>query len=179
MPLSLSRVLLRVVTALKAGRIPCALAGGFAANLWVRREEVRETHDIDFSVLTLHPDPAGEVLTHLHRYGFHRTERQVDVRLRRAEFRRILVDGVPVDFVLPRNKDFAAAAFRRIRPARVGRTRIQALSPEDVFLFKALAGREKDVPPMAALAERPGFDRRYVERWARRLGVWRFAKRCL
>lgn len=177
----LQRCYLKVHAGLSKARVRFALAGGLASNLWVRSEDVRDTADIDIAVVAMYPDPASIAAVHLYKHGYTMddVERWVEASLRRVEIRRIVVRNIPVDFILARNASFVRRAFRRAHAAYVGKTRVRVLSAEDVFLFKALAGRPKDIQPMWALSLRPRFDRRYVESWARTLGVWAFAKRTL
>jgi len=92
---------------------------------------------------------------------------------------RLLLGHVPVDFVRPKDVEYVKAAFRRMGRADVLGKRVAVLLPEDVFLYKALARRARDLPVMADLSALRGFNRRYVERWGRQLGIWSFARRAL
>ena len=105
--------------------------------------------------------------------------RSKDMHFTRAQISRLWVEGITVDFVRPRNLQFVNSAFARLEKGDLKSAKIPILAPEDVFLYKALSKRERDIAPMSALSDRADFDRVYVEKWARKLGVWLFAKRAI
>ncbi len=176
--MDLQEALVRVVAAMEELRIPYALAGGLASNAWVGEERAQDTYDVDFAVAALEPDPATAVRTSLARRNVE-AEKADPMAFRRAKIHRLWIAGITVDFILPRHRGYPRAALDRTGESLIGARKVRVLSPEDAFLYKALSKRERDLAPMSALAEREDFDRRYAERWARRLGVWRFAKRAL
>jgi hypothetical protein len=79
--------------------------------------------------------------------------------------------AVPVDVFLVESPFERSAFARRRRAALHGRT-FSVVAPEDLILFKLLAGRRKDdadVVDLLLLAGRLDFP--YLRRWAARLGV--------
>jgi hypothetical protein len=176
--MTIAETFLLIARALKANRIPYAMAGGMATNLWVSDEDSRETHDVDFALAVSFPDPASDVLVYLARHGKYCIERLVDSKLPKANILKFVVGGINVDFVVVHDEEYAKTAIRRAARSRfMGRSKIRILTPEDIFLYKAMANRHKDISPMAALSKDKDFDWEYVERWARRLGAWSVAKK--
>lgn len=167
-----------VTAAMDRAGIQHALAGGLASNVWVRPEEVAETFDVDFAVATLTPDPTGRILPELDRAGV-RAIPGAELQLRRARIHRVVTGDVVIDFVLPNDAEFVRSALARATVMETSGRRLSVLSPEDVFVYKALSKRLKDLAPMVALCRRPDFDVEYVSRWTRRFRVWRFTKRVL
>lgn len=171
-------LLSRALRAIAAVEQPHAVVGGLAANLWVAPERARETYDIDFACAAWNPADDAELRRRLEAQGAE-VIASTHLPLRRVVIHRVAVENTMIDIVVPRNAKYAATALARRAESTMRETPVPVLAPEDVFLFKAVAKREKDLQPMAALAVLPTFDRAYVERWARTLGVWRFAKRGL
>lgn len=155
-----------------------AIAGGLASNLWVSKDRMRPTYDIDIACGVKARDAAETVAQALEKQG-HTVVRTGTLPFRRAVIERLWIEGITLDFVMPRNVEFVNSAFARLQKGTSRYRTMTVLSPEDLFLYKALAKRERDIPPMCDLAEASEFDRKYVESWARKLGVWSFAKRAL
>ena len=174
--MELLALLPRILDALDTEHVNYALVGGLASNLWVADEKVRETFDIDFAVkgvwspervMEALQSPAVSVL------------RGSDLNLSRADITRLILNDTILDFVSAKSKEFMDSVFIRVRQGQAAGRNLPVVSAEDVFVFKALSKREIDMHPMCALAETSEFDREYVERWVRKLGVWSFAKRAL
>jgi hypothetical protein len=173
-----------VSRALKASRIPHALAGGMAANLLVPSGDARETHDVDFALATTYPDPASAVIAYLFKHGHYDIERLLDSRVSRktamppyADILKITIGGIGVDFIVLRHRKYVATALKRAWSAKFAGQTTPLLSPEDLFLYKARAGRPRDFQPMSALSQMPRFNWKYVIRWSRLLGVYGIAKK--
>lgn len=177
--MGIPEVLNVLVAALEEAPVPYALAGGLASNLWVSEERTRETFDIDLAVAASEADAINALKAALERRGLSVLGPTL-LPFKRATIRRFVAEGVIVDFIRPRDEGYVRKAFSRLETAEMSRgKRIPVLSPEDLFLFKALAKRGTDLQPMTAMAEATGFNREYVESWARKLGVWSFAKQSL
>jgi hypothetical protein len=85
---------------------------------------------------------------------------------------RVLRNGVPVDFMLPRDDQDRSACLRR-RQCRVGDRELWVIAPEDFILQKIKAGRPRDfddVIPFFA-RQRDQLEHEYLNQWALRLGV--------
>jgi hypothetical protein len=94
--------------------------------------------------------------------------------------------GLKVDFMIPDESAFNASRFARARSVEIAPgERVRVSAPEDVILkkleyFKAGAS-DKHLRDIASMIKISGetFDREYLERWARELGVeeeWRAAR---
>ncbi|HYG78009.1 MAG TPA: hypothetical protein VEK08_23590 [Planctomycetota bacterium] len=166
----------QILDALIKEKTPFALTGGLASNLWLPDEQVRETFDIDFAV------PAGwspdQLATSL-RAPPMLAMRGADLNLRRAEIKRLVVENIVVDFVSVKSAPFMKEVFARVQTGRLAGRPLPVLSPEDIFVFKAISKRERDIQPMSALATTAEFDRKHAEKWCRKFGVWLFAARAL
>ncbi len=166
--MKLGDVVLAVSSALEEARIRYALTGGLAVAAWAPAEEVFETHNADFGILSARKDPVDAVLR---RIPGSRADDERSVDLVRARVLKAVVRGIHVDFILPAHSAFVREAFKRAGTLPAGSKTIPVLSPEDVFLYKSLAARPKDVSALWALSRRKDFDRAYVKRWAARLGT--------
>lgn len=168
----LKAVVVAVSAALTRAKIHHALTGGLATAAWAPEDEVFETRDVDFGVLTSRKDPAAAILKQIP--GSTSDPLGTYVDLGRVCFFKVHVAGVNVDFVLPKLDSFVREAFRRVGRVelRVPEVSIPILSPEDIFLYKSLASRPKDVRAMYSLSRRDGFDWKYVIRWSKKLGTY-------
>lgn len=168
--------------ALRASGIGHALIGGLASNIWVSSSEVKFTDDVDFAIVSLWDDPVGEMVSWMNRHRV-RGIRPFGIEQILAEenkvayFRKLSVKEVEVDFVIPKNLRFSRSVIRRARTVGPQTQRARVATPEDVLLLKAMAQRLKDIPTISALSRRPGLNWRYIEGWARELGVWSFVKK--
>lgn len=128
----MNEVLLRAVDALRAGHVAHALMGGLAAAAIGRS---RHTHDIDLFVRETDADRAVGVLEHA---GF-RTERTNPEWLYKAFWGRTMVDVI---FVSKGGVRFDEEMREHCQPVEIGGRRVEALSPEDLLVIKALANAE-------------------------------------
>jgi hypothetical protein len=147
-----------------------------ATNLLVKSDDIRETRDVDFALVTTYPDPVSDVVSYLFSHKQYGVERLPNARLPKATILKLIVDGIGVDFIVINDKAYSACSLKRSLYSTFMSKRMRLLSPEDIFLYKAIAGRPKDVQPMVALAETHGFNWRYVNKWSRRLGVAKFIR---
>jgi Uncharacterised nucleotidyltransferase/BON domain len=128
----MNEVLLRAVDALHAGNVPNALMGGLASAALGRS---RHTHDIDLFVRE--PD-ADRALEALERAGF-RTERTDPTWLYKAFWFDTMVDVI---FVSKGGVRFDEDMRSHCCPVEIGGRHIDALSPEDMLVIKAMANAE-------------------------------------
>lgn len=63
------------------------------------------------------------------------------------------------------------AALRRARSMRVGNQRVQVISPEDLFLQKAISDRPKDIEDARSILQKQKgkLDKRYISGWLRKI----------
>jgi hypothetical protein len=128
----MNAVLLRAVDTLEAAGLPYALMGGLASAAIGRS---RHTHDIDLFVTQADADAALEALG---RAGF-RTERTDPEWLYKAYRGDTLVDLI---FVSKGDVRFDEEMREHRRPVLVAGRWIQALSPEDMLVIKAVTNAE-------------------------------------
>lgn len=128
----MERVLLRAVAALERAAIPYALMGGLASAAIGRS---RHTHDVDIFVTREEADFALETLTQT---GF-RTERTDPEWLYKAYWDGTLVDVI---FVSKHGIVFDEEMRAHRRPVEIRGRPVQALSPEDMLVIKAVTNAE-------------------------------------
>ena len=174
--MQLLALLPRILDVLEREHVTYALVGGLASNLWVRDDKVRETFDIDFAVKGVwNPERVMETLQSPEISAL----RGSDLNLRRVDISRLILNDTILDFVTAKSKEFMDSVFMRVRQGQAAGRNLPVVSAEDVFVFKAMSKRESDMHPMCALVETGEFDLDYAEKWARKLGVWSFAKRAM
>jgi hypothetical protein len=148
------------------------LIGGLAVGVW---SEPRATKDADLSVrVVAAPDLLRDRLAaaglEIVRGELGRAlERGEAVRLRRAGCSD---EPIVVDLLFAVTP-FEIDALSRRRPLLVLGVELPVVSPEDLFVFKLIAGRPQDLADAAALHELHGesFDAERVRKWCREFGV--------
>ena len=146
-----------------------AIIGAWALSLWGKP---RATADLDFLVLV--KDDRLERLTAV------MTNSGMDIDelwqqwnpLLRGSQARLQYRGVTIDLLLPRDQH-DQAIFRRLRKKRVAGRYYWVVSLEDFILQKVKVGRPRDFEDAVSVIARfpEMLDRKYLERWADRLGV--------
>ncbi len=161
--------LLAVEEILRKARIPYALCGGLAANLY--REEVRATSDVDFATV-MGPAQVVEVVGTFERAGWSSA-----AYWQRGEQLKLSRDDMPrVDCIIA-TTDYERAAIGRAAAARIEGREVRVLTPEDLIVFKLMAGRARDYEAVAAIinARRRRLDVGYIQGWLEQfdiVGAW-------
>lgn len=166
--------LMSVGRALSSLRAEYMLIGGLAVGVW---SEARATKDCDLSVHVLgsHDDlrdalecagldvSRGDLARAL--------ENGEAIRLRR---RGVEDEPIVVDLLFA-STPFEIEALSRRRPLRVLGVDLPVATPEDLFVFKLIAGRPQDLADAQRLFALHGstFDAARVRRWCRDFGVER------
>ena len=157
-----------IVMSFRHQRIPYMLIGALALPVWGRP---RATLDMDFMILT------GEIPTRLAErlavLGF-----DLDLEWERLNpflkgFQsRFRSKTLALDILLNRDHHHQDA-FRRRHKKYYRGMYIWFPSAEDLILLKLRAGRQTDFDDVVGIIERVGksLDLRYLNRWARRLGI--------
>ncbi len=160
--------LIQIVDALRELRLPYMVIGAFALPAWGRP---RATLDLDFIIQT------GEVpknlVTRLSDLGFHFDEEWDRYNpMIRAFHKRFRSGRIPVDVLLNRD-EHDVAAFSRRKKKRFDSRYLWFPSAEDLLLQKLKVGRPQDFIDAAGIVERMRgrLDRRYLARWAKKLGI--------
>jgi predicted nucleotidyltransferase len=120
-----------------------ALCGGIAANLY--RTEMRATNDVDLYIACTSPELVS--LTRL----FEREGWRAHPAWRKAELLRLERDERPRVDLLIASTDFERRAVERAVPYSIGGDEIRVLLPEDLIVFKLVAGRARDYEAVAAI----------------------------
>lgn len=166
---NLRRVLNLAVGCLQSRRTPYALIGAWALAAWGKP---RATLDLDFLVMADEED-LGRLGSRMGQLGMNpdRSWLQYNPLLRGLQLRLRFRDVV-VDLLRPRDAH-DRQVFRRTRRRRLAGRYYRLVSPEDFILQKLKVGRPRDFEDAVSVLERLGkaLDRRYLERWARKIGV--------
>ena len=140
-------------------RVPHALCGGLAANLY--RDEVRATSDVDLAII-LESAKLAMVVEALAEQGW-RSEpywkHGNQLRLSRDGFAR-------VDCIIA-GTDLERSAIMRAAIAGIDGNEVPVLTPEDLITLKLIAGRARDIEAVAAILVARGdtLDVDYIHGW--------------
>lgn len=154
---------------LRRARIPYALIGAWALSIWGKP---RATLDLDFLVL-IGEDEIGRLVRLMMRGGaeLDTTWERWNPMLRESQA-RFQYAGVTIDLLRARDQQ-DREIFRRRRKKRLNRRYYWIVSPEDFILQKLKVGRPRDFEDALSVMERcrDELDLKYLQDWARRLGV--------
>lgn len=144
-------------------RLPYAIIGGAAVQIW---GEPRFTKDLDLTVLApieSFSETVEQLLTHL--------EPRIDKALQFAQKNRVLLvqtsTGYPVDvsFGLPGYED--GVIDRSVEVELAPGKSVRFCSPEDLIIYKSIAGRGQDVIDVQRVIARQKqiLDLSYIRNW--------------
>lgn len=150
-------------------QVPYALIGAWALSVW---GTPRATNDVDFLVL-VDEEELGRLSERMMRAGFELDETWLkwNPMLRGSQL-RFQFRGTTVDLLRPRDAH-DQQVFRRKRRKRMDERLYWVVSAEDFILQKLKVGRPRDFEDAVSVLERSGkgLDKRYLDRWASRIGV--------
>jgi hypothetical protein len=166
---SLSGVLGRVVDCFGRAGVPYVLIGAWALAVWGRP---RATSDLDFLVLVDEKglDRLSALMT---RAGMELDETWLEWNPMLGGTQiRFRLRGFTVDILRPRDMH-DRQVFSRRKKKRVEGRFFWIVSAEDFILQKLKVGRPRDFEDASSVVERMGghLNRKYLERWARRLAI--------
>lgn len=170
---SLTDALFAVHDVLTVAEIPHALCGGLAANLY--RKEVRATVDVDVAV-AIAPVRVVDLVQKFKDEGW-----TVEPYWRQGEQLRLTRSDLPrVDCILA-TTDYERKAIDHSVPVRIEGHDLTVLTPEDLIVFKLIAGRARDYEAVAAIINTrvEKLDVDYITGWLEQFGVverWERAK---
>ncbi len=144
--------------------MPHMLVGAIALSFWGRS---RATADIDL-IVQIKGD--FDSLTAIVPAGWQRDRRwlQVNPMIRHIQ-NRFLVQGIVIDFMLPRDSQEKEAMLRRKR-RRLWKRYVAVASAEDLVIMKLKVGRPRDFDDaMSIVTIQNKIDRGYILQWCRRL----------
>jgi hypothetical protein len=145
--------------------VPYALIGAHAVNAWL---EPRFTADVDLTAAST-PEEMARLRSGLLAAGF-RVAREHGAALPSGpDFVRFAAP----DGVLSLEVQAAKTPLQRelLQRAVVTRSGLRVATAEDLIVLKLIADRPKDQGDLHGLAQLPGVDWSYVERWAGEWGV--------
>ena len=140
---SLVDALVAVQKVLDEQGIASALCGGLAANLY--REDVRSTVDVDVYLVCTAPQ-----LVQLAR-AFEAKDWTVHPAWQQAELLRLEHKRYPRVDMLIATTEFEREAVLNGRPVVVAGQELRVLEPEDLIVFKLVAGRARDYGDVVAI----------------------------
>jgi hypothetical protein len=160
---TLTDALLAVHQVLEDARVPHALCGGLAANLY--REEVRATSDVDLAIAAGPADLVG-LVRDLESAGW-----RVAPSARAGEQLRLSRRDLARVDCLVATTDFERAAIDHSVPFVLEGVGLRVLTAEDLIVFKLLAGRARD-EAVAAVINGIGrsLDDDYIKGWLDQFG---------
>jgi hypothetical protein len=158
-----------MVDLLRQVRIPYMVIGALAVAVWGRP---RTTLDVDIVVLT---DQSGlrRLASQAAKKVFVVDEEWAEQNpMVRGTHLRLLHRDLPVDLILPIDLHDRDALKRRKRKRWRDRA-VWFISPEDLILQKLKVGRPRDFEDALSVWQQQGkkIDKRYLWKWARRLGI--------
>jgi predicted nucleotidyltransferase len=157
--------LVSVHVTLEEAGIAHALCGGLAANLY--RDEVRATSDVDIAI-AIGPVRLVDLVGVFHEEGW-----SAESYWRRGEQLRLSRAGYPRVDCIVATTDYERAAIDRSLPVEIEGRRLRVLTPEDLIVFKLIAGRARDYEAVAAIINnrRDALDTDYITGWLEQFGV--------
>ncbi len=167
---SFLKALALVTTCFRRQSVPYVVIGAWALAVWGKP---RATQDLDFMVTVKSTAALGGVVNALTRAGMAVDHAwQHDNPLLSDSQVRLHRKAIIIDLLAPQDAHDHRLFKRRLKK-RLGNRYFWFVSPEDFILQKLKVGRPKDFEDAIAVLERSGkaMDRRYLERWARRLRV--------
>jgi predicted nucleotidyltransferase len=170
---TLEEEFLAVRAVLEQAGVRNALCGGIAANLY--RERIRATDDVDACIICSAP----ELLSLARR--FEDLGWRAHPAWRKAELLRLERDGHPLVDLLIASTEFERAAVERAATFRIGDTDVRVLLPEDLIVFKLVAGRDHDYESVGAIIDAQGadLDIEYIQQTLDEFGMDQRWKRAL
>ena len=166
---SIAALLERIVVCFRRERVLYVLIGAWALAAWGRP---RATNDVDFLALVNEAD-LGALGDRMIQSGMALDETWIKWNPMLRGFQlRFQFQGTTVDVLRPRDAH-DRQIFQRKRKKRLDGRYYWLVCPEDFILQKLKVGRPRDFEDALSVLERSGktLDKRYLERWAERVGI--------
>jgi len=140
-----------------------ALIGGIAANLY--RREARATQDVDFAV-NVSATEAVRLVEAFRKAGW-----SAEVRGGKAESMRLAHEDLPRVDLLVAGTPFEESAIDRAVKLSIDEQQMLIVTPEDLIVYKLIAGRARDYEAVAAIINTVSkLDRAYILAWLEQFG---------
>ncbi len=147
--------------------------GGIAVSAWA---VPRATYDVD-AVALINEKKINDFLVLCKKYGFDYDADRPVKHIQNLSFLTLSTgknfqEGIYTDIFLARGKYFQTA-LKRKRILNVLDVRIPVVSPEDLILYKLLAGRSRDMEDVheILLRQKDKLDIAYMKQWSEELGI--------
>jgi hypothetical protein len=170
-------ILVRATRLLDALGIPYMIAGSVASSFHGRP---RTTHDADI-VIDPVPEQLDRLVEELSAAGFYVDARTAREALRTRRQFNVIETGTAfkLDLIIRKERPFSREEFQRRQRADLGEaTQVAVASAEDTIISKLEwarkgGGSERQIADVRGIMDVKGteLDRRYIERWAKDLGV--------
>jgi hypothetical protein len=148
-----------------SNRLRYMVVGALAVAIWGR---TRATADLDFQI---HVNNIESLLKKLPPgWEFDKKWDLYNPLLRKFQ-KRVLVSGIIVDLMLPRD-EFDKKIFGRRLRKKLWNKLVDVVSPEDLLIMKLKTGRPRDLDDAVSIVElQKSLDHAYIQRWSRKLGL--------
>lgn len=161
----------RLIDALKAASallesqgVAHALLGGMAANLY--RQEARATQDVDFGIKAT-PTETLAVVDAFSKAGW-----TAELRTNKAEALRLAHTDLPRIDLLIAGTPFEENAIARAATLTIDDHELAIVTPEDLIVYKLIAGRARDYEAVAAILNTASkLDAGYITGWLEQFGL--------
>lgn len=172
-------LLYQVVERLEGAGLEYMLSGSVALSLYAAP---RMTRDIDI-VIALGADDAATLVALFEKDFYVDPEAVADAVGSRRMFNIIHEATVSkLDFIVLKDTPYRLEEFSNRRRARLGRREVWAVGPEDLVLSKLAWALDSEsarqLDDVRSLLESSVLDERYLDRWAKELGVGGLLDRC-
>lgn len=150
----------------ESGPFPYLLYGGMAASLW---GEPRYTADVDFVIFV----PEREFFKFARaaaKHGFSVDENLAIQQVQVSGWARLPLDGPKSPWHLDitiGDSPFDPSALKRRKQVTLFDRKVWVASPEDVIIYKLVAGRDQDLIDVGHIVRRQkDLDKAYLRKWA-------------
>lgn len=163
---SFQNALVKIVTFFETENVPYFVLGGLAVGVM---GDARFTYDIDMTVL-LKEDDAAILLKRLKKASFQFDPKEAMLSIEHFGSFRFFYKKVQIDVILASTKLEEEAMKRKKKISFLGQP-VFFCSPEDLILFKLIAGRQKDISDAESIAIRHKnkLNKVYLKKWAKNL----------
>jgi hypothetical protein len=163
----------RILFLADKAEIDIMFIGGIAVSAWA---VPRATYDLD-AVVQISEKKLPSFLSLCEKYGFIYDKKKPVKRIQNLSFITLTAGGkdtgfIYVDLFLARGKYFQGA-IRRKKTINIFKTAVPVISPEDLILYKLIAGRGRDIEDVYEIlvTRKSGIDMDYLKKWAEELGI--------
>lgn len=172
----LLEIITKILKITQKHNVPLMFMGGIAISVWA---EPRATYDID-GIIDADITDMNKWLDEFLKEGFSYDKNTPIKLIQNLPFITLvylLEEGyeIYVDLFLAKTT-YAKEALKRKEELKIRGVTIPIIAPEDLVLYKLLAGRNRDIEDVRQilLAQKDKLDMKYMKKWASKLGVITF-----